>query len=393
MPNSTREMFERPVPPPRLRTSTPAPTPPQTSSKYSSSTILNALLVACVAHRIPVYAGVVHTRERVKFCRATFAHKMYEFFISNVSTFFYRSHAWLVAWLHASDLFPSWMDGNNTREISTDTFSLTFSLISQLKSYLTKSIIFFTLIRILILIFHIFSETNRKMNTSNPDTPVKIRQNVPNKSSSTKAVKPTFQSAGAVLPPYVKTFYPEEQAVTQQILTSACLKYNGLRFGLDELKDQNKALAEFRVFTRFFNNLSVAITEVFVVLAQKTKYDRSGFQTFLKLQTDFVRVGNSSELQKQLVGKYFQKKMSPSKTRVLRGIDREQVMLKSAEYRTVKTEKCSRFPAEFFGKIPKSIFSGNSNFQFFFKTFFFRRNFFFRNFFFPPEFFFRNFFF
>ena len=53
---------------------------------------------------------------------------------------------------------------------------------------------------------------------------------------------------------------------------------------------------------------------------------------------------------------------------------------KRAEYRTVKTEKLLRFFGGFFGKISESIFSENSNFQFFWETFFFRKSLFFQKF-------------
>ena len=284
------------------------------------------LTAACVAHINPVFTGVVHPHEYIRFCRALCARKMCVF-LKHVNVFLNHVTIFAYFWMRAINFF--------TVERETHTH------FSELKTHLksTTEILGFPmdiLIFILVIspIFLYFSKLIMQTSQEPISTPRLDRKPVPSKLSAKTNNKQSGKVNSATLSKFVKIDYPATELLSAVDVSRACMKYKAFRFGIDNLSESLQ-IVEIKRFAIFYNDLPLSITELFDVQAAKLKYDAAGLSTFTALQQQFIIAGDNADIQMELVSRAYKKPGSPTRERIVRTIQREKVAKDAKEYRPV----------------------------------------------------------
>ena len=305
-------------------------------SKYSSPLLLlHMLAVACVAHLNPVFSGVVHSlHEYIRFCRAPIcARKMCEFFIHVTKSFTFSANFWM----RASNYLPTATAETCFCSSKIDFHTITKWFNSKFIMELSTFISAFICIVSTFLLYFSLNRFKMDSQTNAADTPRVTRREVPSKpasKSSSKQTKATFQFNGPVTGEFKKQFYPEQDDITSVHIGTASMKYKALSFGLENL-DEIPRLAEMKRFALFYNKLSDSLTELFDAQTRKLKHDMNGLNQFTSLQNQFIAAGDNLEIHMELVKLAYKKAGSPTRERVVRGIQRSIVTRDHAEYRLV----------------------------------------------------------
>ena len=132
-----------------------------------------------------------------------------------------------------------------------------------------------------------------------------------------------------------------------------CSRYPGFRYGYESNRTDEQKLAFFHQFAQHWNTLTPSISELFMERCFKHKNTQNGYNDFLKTQLEFTEAVQVAD-QKRLVEKFYKTKTSPTRTRIMVGLNREETACGLKAYRSCEKGagkedlRCADFSTQIF---------------------------------------------